>query len=84
VETGEPCLHTTSSRGGTSALGGLAKLYGAHMRTHPNELPVIAIGVNSYQHSDRSIGRVKTPKFTVVRWVDGAEHLEALEAADAA
>jgi hypothetical protein len=81
LKTGEPGLFSTSSKGGVSALGELAKAYGGHMRAHPEQFPVIALGVNSYQHSDRTIGRVKTPKFTIVRWVDSAEYLKALETA---
>jgi hypothetical protein len=82
VETGEVCLFTTQSQGGKSAVGEIAKAYGARMAAHPNELPVIKLDAHKYQHSDRSIGWVKVPKFTIVGWVDGADYLKALEDAE--
>jgi hypothetical protein len=64
-------LHTfvTSSKGGLSCIGTLCKEYGEHIRQHPDKEPLIEIDVSSYQHRDRSLGRIKYPIFTVVKWV---------------
>lgn len=58
----------TSSRGGINAIGDLSLSYGKIMRTKGNEWPIIAIGVDSYVHSDRSYGRIKVPTFKIVGW----------------
>lgn len=60
---------TTSSRGGINAMGALAKKYGSTMRQHPDEWPVIQIGVDSYNHKNKQFGRIKVPMFKVVGWV---------------
>jgi hypothetical protein len=39
-ETGEVFTFATSSRGGISAVGELCKLYGKHIRQHPDEDPL--------------------------------------------
>jgi hypothetical protein len=64
---------TTSSRGGASALGSLLRQYSRHRRLHPNEYPVIELGVGSYQHAKKEYGRVKYPEFKVVGWVARGE-----------
>ena len=61
---------TTSSRGGLNALGDLCKVYGKAMAQRPNEYPVIALGVNAYDHPNRSYGRIKVPTFAVVGWAN--------------
>jgi len=75
---GEEGLYTftTSSRGGLNAIGLLCKKYGGLSRQHPNEWPVIAIGVGSYNHSD--FGRIKFPTFEIVGWVPRAVVTEGL------
>ena len=60
---------TTSDGGRRRAIAPLCKEYGAHMREHPDELPVIELTQDSYMHPDRRIGRVKHPLFPVQRWV---------------
>ncbi len=85
-ETGEDALFTftTSSRGGLNAIGELCKAYGKAMRQRPDELPIISLGVGSYQHSNKAFGRIKFPIFEVVGWAPRAEFAEALaEAAPA-
>jgi hypothetical protein len=69
---------STSSKGGLSALGELARAFGAHMRTNPGEVPVIKLDTGSYQHSNRAYGRIKTPKFTVVGWAKEAGYSQVL------
>jgi len=79
-EAGEDALFTftTSSRGGLNAIGELCKAYGKAMRQRPDELPIISLGVGSYQHSNKAFGRIKFPIFEVVGWAAKAEFAEAL------
>jgi len=48
------------------------------IRQCPDELPIIGLEQDSYQHSDRSIGRVKYPLFPVKRWVKAEPYLAAV------
>jgi hypothetical protein len=75
----EPYTFTTSSKGGMGAIGELCKVYGRHMREHPDQCPVIKLEVGSYNHRDKSLGRIKYPSFPVLRWVDKAPYVKALE-----
>ena len=63
---------TTSSRGGLNALGDLCKVYGGAMAQRTDEYPVIALGVNAYDHPNRAFGRIKVPTFKVVGWAPKA------------
>lgn len=63
---------TTSSRGGLNALGNLCKVYGQAMAQHPDEYPVIALGVSAYDHRDRAFGRIKVPVLKIVGWAPKA------------
>jgi hypothetical protein len=73
-EPGKPAVDddlytfTTSSRGGLQAMGDLCKNYGKEMRTRPDEWPVIELGVDSYQHSNKEFGRIKIPTLKIVGW----------------
>jgi len=69
---GELYTFTTSSKGGLNALGDLCKAYGKAMAQRPNEYPVIAVGVDSYDHPNRSFGRIKVPTFKITGWVSKA------------
>jgi hypothetical protein len=59
---------TTSSKGGLNALGDLCKNYGQAMAQRPDDYPVIALGVNAYDHPNRALGRIKVPTFKIVGW----------------
>jgi hypothetical protein len=72
---------TTSSKGGLNALGDLCKSYGKAMAQRPDAYPVIAIGVNAYDHPNRSYGRIKVPTFQVVGWAPKAVFAEDASAA---
>jgi hypothetical protein len=74
---------STSSKGGIGAIGKLAGEFGKHMRARPNELPVVALEVDSYAHPNKALGRIKTPVFKLVGWTDKSAFEDAL-AADAA
>jgi hypothetical protein len=75
----EVYLFTTSSKGGIGALGELAGHYGARIRQRPDDYPVVKLSSSSYAHSDRSIGRVKTPLFPIAAWVDRTPYDKAVE-----
>jgi hypothetical protein len=66
---GELYTFTTGSKGGRDAVGDLCKAFGGVMAQHPDEYPVVAIGVRSYEHPNRSYGRIKTPEFKIVGWL---------------
>lgn len=66
---------STSSRGGLNAVGELCKAYGKNMRQRPNEYPVVELAVDSYNHPNKSYGRIKIPQFNLVGW----ENKEPLE-----
>jgi hypothetical protein len=53
------------------------------MRERPNDYPVIELGVGSYQHRDKSLGRIKFPIFKPVGWTAKAPLLKLLEGAAA-
>ena len=69
---------TTASKGGITAIGELAKLYGKSMREQPDALPVVELGVGSYAHANKAYGRIKFPRFEVVNWVDCKPYLALL------
>lgn len=66
----EECTFNTTSRGGIGAIGVLCKAYGKEFQQRPGQTPVIEVGVDSYQHSNKSYGRIKVPTLTLVGWVD--------------
>lgn len=74
-ESGDGALFTftTSSRGGLNAIGELCKTYGKEMRQRPDEFPIVALDVGSYQHSNKAYGRIKFPIFKVVGWAKKSE-----------
>jgi hypothetical protein len=72
---------TSGSRGGISAIAGLARRYANHRRRHPDVFPLIALGVDSYQHPNREFGRIKFPVFAPAGYAPKAGFLTALAAA---
>ena len=79
VKGGKVFTFTTSSRGGLNAIGELCKVYGKVMRQQPDKYPVIELDVGSYQHSNRSYGRIKFPIHKIVDWADAAAARRLLE-----
>lgn len=69
----EVFVFTASSRGGQNAIGKLAKAYIRSKPRRGDKWPVIELGADSYQHSNRSFGRIDFPVFTVVGWVAAGE-----------
>jgi hypothetical protein len=81
MNEGELFTFTTSSRGGISAIAGLARRYANHRRRHPDDFPRIALGVDSYQHPNREFGRIKFPVFAPAGYEPKRKFLDALAAA---
>lgn len=83
-----------SSVGGLGAVNDVCKVYGEIRRQRPDEFPVIQIGMDSYQHRNRSFGRIKKPVFEVCDWapksvfpaslLGNAAHARQVEATSAA
>jgi hypothetical protein len=80
-EKGVLFTFTTSSRGGISAIAGLARRYANHRQRHSDVFPLIAIGVDSYQHPNREFGRIKFPVFAPAGYEPKKRFLDALAAA---
>jgi hypothetical protein len=68
---------TTSSRGGIGALATLARAYARRRVAHPGQFPVIELGVDAYQHSNSTYGRIKVPTLKVIGWEPKATFLKA-------
>jgi hypothetical protein len=72
---------TTNSSTGRRSVGNLLRRYQAHCKRHPDLYPIIKLGVGSFQHSDKSIGKVKLPEFELSGYEPTARFLAALAAA---
>jgi hypothetical protein len=75
TEDSELFTFTTSSRGGLNAIGDLCVKYGKGMRSHKEQYPIVKIGNGSYQHSNKSFGRIKYPTFEIVGWMNKVSFL---------
>src|SRR5262245_8966622 len=69
---------TSSDGGRRRAIAPLCRDYGGHIRQHPDEVPIIGLEQDSYQHSDPRIGRVKYPLFPVKKYVKADAYLAAV------
>jgi len=69
---------TTSSKGGLGAIGELCRTYGKNLRQQPERIPVIALDAGSYQHRDKSRGRIKFPVFRIIDWAPESDFTAAL------
>jgi hypothetical protein len=80
-EKGALFTFATGSRGGISAIAGLSRRYANHRKRHPDVFPLIAIGVDSYQHPNREYGRIKIPVFAPAGYAPKKDFLDAPAAA---
>jgi hypothetical protein len=62
---------STSTEGGGNAIGDLCAAHGASTEG-AGLYPVVTLGTDSYQHSNRAFGRVKVPVFKIVDCVEAA------------
>jgi len=69
---------TSSDGGRRRAIAPLCREYGNQMRQHPNELPVVGLEQDSYQHPNRKIGRVKYPLLPFKRLVKAEPYFAAV------
>jgi len=65
---GKVYTFSTSSVGGRNALRDLCTDFANKRRQHAEKHPVIELGVDSYQHHNKQLGRIKTPTFVIVGW----------------
>ena len=70
---GQLYTFSTSSRGGINAMGELCKTFGKHSRQAPDDMPVVALSVGSYMHSNKAYGKIKFPILPVKGWVSKYE-----------
>jgi hypothetical protein len=73
-----------SSKGQLGAIAKLCGEYGKRVRSHPNDLPIVALEVDSYNHPDKTRGRIKFPVFKVVGWTANSGFQDAMAAEEAA
>src|SRR5215469_12308553 len=78
--SGELYTFASGSKGAAGTLRKLCAAYGKHIRGKPSELPVVELAADSYRHKNKAFGKIFTPVFNVVAWVDGAAFHQALEA----
>jgi hypothetical protein len=67
--TGKLYSYSATSMGGREAFARFMGYYGEHADDHPNEHPLVELGSDSYEHSNRSFGTVYKPQLTLVGWV---------------
>lgn len=68
VDDEDMLTFATSSRGGLNAIGDICKTYGKEMRQRPDMFPIIELGVDAYNHSNRQFGRIKIPVMKIIDW----------------
>jgi hypothetical protein len=83
---GEWFTFVTGSRGGLQAIARMLRTYGRQLDLHANDNPIVAIDTGSYEHREKSIGRIKHPIFDINGWnaKPGQPAVGEIEAAPAA
>ena len=59
----------------------MCRRHAVHRAKHPDVFPVITLEVDSYQHKDPKLGRVKVPVLAPAGYVPKTDFLAALAAA---
>jgi hypothetical protein len=76
-DAGTDVLYKASSKGGRNALSDLAGTIHKKVESGSEFVnPVILLAVDSYQHKNRSYGRIFTPDLKVVGWMNGLGEVE--------
>lgn len=70
---GEKYIYATGSFGGRKCLGELCVAYGKERRLRPGQVPLVALGADTYEH--KAYGRTWEPKLPIVGWA----HEDTLE-----
>ena len=71
IESGEEFAYRPTSLGGLGAIGDLLKKFGWRRNAGKSGIPIIDLGVSSYEH--RKFGKVYKPHFKIVGWQDEAD-----------
>jgi hypothetical protein len=79
VDSDQIYTFATSSRGGLQAIGRLSIEYGNAMRHKPDQLPVVRLGRDSYDHPNKTYGEIRVPIMELVGWVPREEVDAVLE-----
>ena len=69
-ESSDIFTFTTASRGGINAVADLCKAHDRVIRRQSGCYPLVSLESDSYQHKIKSRGRIKIPRFQLVRYVD--------------
>jgi hypothetical protein len=77
LRTGNFVTFASQSRGGIKATGELAKRYGEHLKMHPDQLPLVKLGVGGYEHP-KGFGWIKEPDFAPAGYLPKADFDKAL------
>jgi hypothetical protein len=84
-DKGTDVLYKASSKGGRDALSELAGIVFAKVGDGSGfHHPIVLLEVDSYQHKNRSYGRIFTPDLKVVGWMNDAGEVEGESKAPAA
>ena len=77
-QQGRVYTYVTGSKGGIQELKRLAGVYGKRVRAHPEEVPIVTLGMSSYRHPNKRLGKIFTPSFAIVGWTAQKRLLNAL------
>jgi hypothetical protein len=69
LDSGEPLVFSSSSKGGVSAFHKLVRAYGARVaKEKVPGLPIVELRADSYKHP--RYGKIFKPYFGIVNWTD--------------
>lgn len=77
-QTGEIFTLSVTQVAGIKEVAALCSAYADHRKNNAEEFPVIELGVDSYMHRERHIGRVKYPTLNVVGWEPKEKFAQAM------
>lgn len=80
-EHGEIYTFSVTSIAGIREIGSLCRAYADRRKSGDDSFPLIEINIDSFQHRDRSIGRIKYPRLDIVGWVPKEKFANALTGA---
>lgn len=81
LETGEQFLFKAASNGSYRALGKFLKAFSKQYKKHPDEIPIVELDMESYEHKKKQYGKIFNPIFNLVDFMT-VEDLDALVSDD--
>jgi len=78
-EDGTLYTFVTSTSTGRPEVERLLRRYMVHKRRHPNDYPIVALDVGGFEHKNKSVGWVKTPKLSPAGYESKDKAAAALE-----